>query len=86
MQKDSNETSEKNNGIRLLDGSAFLLHHRHIQSDPGTRRWDCGFCGSGLSGVVKVIEVPIPEPEVVQSDGTDEEEDSSSPSPREWPW
>ena len=86
MQKGPDEQSQETNGIRVLDGRAFLFHNSHIQSEPRALNWDCKFCSGGLAGIVKTIIPNIPEPEVVQSDGTDKKEDTPPTPSREWPW
>ncbi len=50
--------------LRVFDGRAFLFHHRHVQAGR-THHTRCGFCSSGLAGVVK--ETVRGEPSVVQS-------------------
>ncbi len=58
------------NPLRVLDSRAYLSHHAHVQN--GRRRQaGCGFCEKGLDAVVKIIEAPVEEPKLDESDRSD---------------
>ncbi len=69
--------------LRVLDGRGFVLHHRHVQ-DGQPKKSGCKICVGGLSAIITTVKQP--EPEVVQGDGVDKEEDSSSTLDGQRPW
>lgn len=84
MPKETKPARSNENDIRVFDGRAFLFHHRHLQSRPAELDSRCGFCSKGLEGVVITHEVNLPEPSVVQDNGTDTDGGPSSPSLGDW--
>lgn len=69
--------------IRMLDSETFLAHYRHLR-DARTVNPDAGACCRATPESL-VLEVPaaIPEPELVQSAGADEEK-PDTPPPGNW--
>ncbi len=66
-----------------FDSRAFLLHYAHV-SDGFLAKEGCGVCREGVSGMVRIHEEVVPEPDVVQGGGVDEEKTSPPASGGGW--
>lgn len=83
MPEESESTSGGQNRVwREFDGRAFMVHYAHV-SNGYLQVTRCVVCREGISGLVRVHEVPVPEADVVQGSGVDEEE-SGPPSSDSW--
>ncbi len=69
-------------GDRVLKFGTLRFHHNHVQGGR-TFASGCGLCTEGLEGIMQAIPAAEVEPEVVKSDGSDEEGDAT-PSSGEW--
>ena len=60
--------------VRVLDGTAFLLHYRHVQARRARDGATARCCRSGPGAVVLELEVPrrVSGDEVVRDSGGDE--------------
>ncbi len=70
---------------REFNARAFLSHSAHVQ-DGRFFTQKCAVCREGFSGMVLIHEIPVPEVDVVQSSGMDEEEASTSAPGSGWSW
>lgn len=83
MQRSQRGQSDEANTIRSVDTRALLSHVAHVKVRPGRTKVGCTFCQGGLAIVSTPVEQDLPEDELVQNPGTDEEP-STPPPPGGW--
>lgn len=60
-------------GVRYLNAKRIMAHHAHISQMGKTYSRGCAMCTGGLSAVYTVVESKVPEVELVEDPGVDEE-------------
>ena len=85
MQEKPVKSSQDENGVRMLNARSILAHNRHIQGGRAERS-GCSVCKAGMGAMVNTVEVPTPEPSVVQDTGIDKSGDAASAHPDGWPY
>jgi len=86
MQKQINQSSENEDGVRVLSTRKLLAHYAHLKTGRGAWPQGCGVCKDGVDGAVTVIEKEKPKLVVDKGDRGDEERDPA-PSPSSgWPF
>ncbi len=73
MPRQEQDSSGTQNAVQLFDRDAFLVHYRHLQKKR-KRGIDTGPCCSRAPQfLIREVAPTVPETEMVQSDGVDEE-------------
>ncbi len=71
-----NDTIQSSGGDRYLRTGPLRVHNGHLQSGI-TTIIGCRVCEQGLEGFMEEVRPAVEKPEMVKSDGVDEEGDPS---------